>query len=135
MLRLNTSTYLHHHHQLKELWIVDVSAFSYLTFRDQVDLHTYFQFASDKTEAELIEHRRNVRAFDPSLPHRAGRAYAKLQRGERAPATSSAVPGGGRISVRPIVRPEIDLRMLAKALLYTALDQEKRRSDEKDQAA
>lgn len=49
-------------------------------------------------------------------------------------ATSAAVPGGGRVSVRPIVRPEIDLRMLAKALLYTAMDQEKRRAEE-DEAA
>ncbi|OFJ53378.1 hypothetical protein BEL07_13005 [Mycolicibacterium grossiae] len=112
-----------------------MSAFLYLTFRDQVDLHTYFQFASDKTEAELIEHRRNVHALDRSLPHRAGRAYARLIRGERAPATSSALSDGSRISVRAIVRPEIDFRMLAKALLYTAMDQEKRRSDEEDQAA
>ncbi|BBZ30274.1 hypothetical protein MMAD_45690 [Mycolicibacterium madagascariense] len=103
--------------------------FSYLNPTDQLDLHKYFQFASDKTEAELLDHRRNLDALDPSLPHRAGRAYAKLLRGERAPAHYAEMPNGRRVSVRPVMKPEPDIKMLAKVLLRMALDDIKGRDD------
>lgn len=130
MPRLNTPTYLNHHHQLKELWLIDQSAFSYLSPSDQLALHKYFQFASEMTQAELIAHRRNVHALDPSLPHRAGRAYAKLLRGEEAQVPYTEVSDGRRISVRPVMRPEPDLHMLAKACIHMALDDLKRDSRE-----
>ena len=121
MPRLNTSTYVHNHHQLTELWLTDQNAFSYLSPSDQLDLHKYFQFASDKTEADLIEHRRSVHMLDPSLPQRAGRAYAKLQRGERAPVEYSVTPDGRRIAIRAVMRLEPDLHLLAKAVWHMAL--------------
>jgi hypothetical protein len=134
MPRLNTSTYLHHHYQLKSVWEIDQRPFTYLSQTDQWDLHKYFQFASDKTGAELIEHRRNVHALDPSLPQRAGRAYAKLVRGEQAPVTYSVLPDGHRISIRAVVRPEPDLKLLAKACVWMAL-KELKHQEEDDQAA
>jgi hypothetical protein len=120
MPRLNTSTYLHHDHQLKELWLVDQNVFSYLTPTDQLALHKYFQFASDKTETELIEHHHNVHTGDPSLPHRAGRAYAKLIRGEKAKVGYTVTSSGHRISVRPLMRPETNIELFAKALVMIA---------------
>jgi hypothetical protein len=127
MPRLNTPTYLQHHHQLKELWLVHQRVFSYLSPSDQLDLHKYFQFASSKTEAELIEHRRNVHALDPSLPHCAGRACAKLLRGEQAPVPYTDMPDGRKIAVRVVMRPEPDLKLLAKALVLIAEREVKKR--------
>ncbi|MGJ6122313.1 hypothetical protein QN239_07030 [Mycolicibacterium sp. Y3] len=120
MPRLNTSTYLHHHHQLKELWLIEQNAFSYMSPSDQLALHKYFQFASDKTEAQLVEHRHNVHALDPALPQCAGRAYAKLLRDERR---RSYTPKGGCVSVRAITRTEPDIKMLAKVFVAMALDE------------
>jgi hypothetical protein len=127
MPRLNTPTYLPHHHQLKELWLVHQRVFSYLSPSDQLDLHKYFQFASSKTEAELLEHRHNVHALDPSLPQRDGRAYARLLRGERAPGPYSEMPDGRRIAVRVVMRPEPDLKLLAKTLVLMAEREVKKR--------
>ena len=98
------------------------NAFSYLSPTDQLDLHKYFQFASDKTEPELLEHRRSVHELDRSLPQRAGRAYGRLARGERSPVNYTVLPGGRRISVRVVMRPEPDIKMLAKVFMKMALD-------------
>jgi hypothetical protein len=103
--------------------------FSYLSSTGQLALHKYFQFASDKTETETVEHRHNVHALDSPLPHCAGRAYAKLLRGGRAPAQYSEMPNGRRVPVRAIMRPEPDVQMLAKTFLRMALDELKGRDD------
>lgn len=69
------------------------------------------------TDAELKLHRRVVNQVDPSLPQRAGRAYAKLERGDWK-AISFVVTNKGRaITVRSVVKPQPDLRKLAKILL------------------
>ncbi|MGJ6122305.1 hypothetical protein QN239_06990 [Mycolicibacterium sp. Y3] len=134
MPRLTTPTYLLQHHQLKALWAEDQRRFVFLTWNDQLALHTYYLFTLDRTEPELIDHHRNVRVGDPSLPQRAGRAYAKLLRGEKSKVGYSVTSTGRRISVRPLMRPEPNLRMLAKTFLNMALDDMKRQ-DEEDRAA
>jgi hypothetical protein len=134
MPRLNKSTYLQNHHQLKTVWEIDQRPFAYLNSRDQLDLHKYFQFASDKTETELIEHRRNVHKLDLSLPQRAGRAYAKLMRGERAPVKYTRLDNGQQISVRAVMRAEPDFHMLVKVCMEMALNDLKR-EEEDDRAA
>lgn len=126
---IHPPTYLHHHHQLKELWLVQQNVFSYLSPSDQLALHKYFQFASDKSEIQLVEHRHNVHALDPSLPHQAGRAYAKIMRGTRAPAHYAEMPNGRRVSVRAIMRPEPDVQMLARTFFRMALDERKGHDD------
>jgi hypothetical protein len=84
----------------------------------------------DKTELELIVHRRNVHSGDPSLPQRAGRAYARLLRGEKARVGYSVTPSGRFLSVRALMRPEPDARMLARVYLQMAMRdiEEKRRN-------
>jgi hypothetical protein len=134
MPRLTTPTYLFHHHQLKALWAKGSKQFSYLSPNDQLALHKYYLFALDKTELELVAHRRNVHSGDPSLPHRAGRAFAKLMRGERSKVGYSQMPNGRRISVRPLTRPTPDIELLAKALLQMAMREVEERED-KNQAA
>jgi hypothetical protein len=72
------------------------------------------------TAAELIAHRRAVTEADPSLPQCAGRAYARLSRGERSRATAG-MANGRTLSVRSVVRPEPDLRLLAKIYIRMAM--------------
>jgi hypothetical protein len=87
---------------------------------DQLALHKYYLLTLDRTELELVAHRRNVQISDPSLPQRAGRAYARLMRGEKAKVGYGVMPNGRVISVRPLVRPQPDVRLPAKAFLYMA---------------
>lgn len=91
-------------------------------------MHRFYQPASDMTATELIAHRRSVTAADPSLPHRAGRAYAKLSRGEWSRATTRTT-NGRTISVRSVVRPKPDLRLLAKVYIRMAREDMKERED------
>lgn len=134
MSRLTTPTYLSHHHQLKALWAEGQSRFSYLSWNDQLDLHRYYLLTLDKTELKLVAHRRNVHVSDPSLPQRAGRAYARLMRGETAKARYTVMPNGRLISVRPLMQPTPDIELLAKALLQMAMREIEEREDQ-DQAA
>jgi hypothetical protein len=136
MPRLTTPTYLSHHYQLKALWAEDQCLFAFLSWNDHLDLHRYYLLTLDKTEPELITHRRNVHLGEPSLPHRAGRAYAKLLRGEKSPVKYSVMPDGRRISVRLLMRPQPDVHMLAKVFWQMALDDMKEREGEdQDRAA
>ncbi|WAC90165.1 hypothetical protein [Mycobacterium sp. Aquia_213] len=89
-------------------------------------MHRFYQPASDLTESELLVHRRAVKVADPSLPQRAGRAYARFSRGD-----TMLVGGNQGIIVRSVVRPEPDLRLLVKAAIAIAkkdLDDEDRRA-------
>jgi hypothetical protein len=58
---------------------------SLLTPDEQWDLHTFYAITEDMTDAELQLHRQVVKRVDPSQPQRAGRAFAKLERGEWEP--------------------------------------------------
>ena len=103
------------------LWQTGPRPLSCLSPGDQLALHKYYLFALDKIEAELISHRRNVHIGDPSLPQRAGRAYAKLLRGERSSVGTVTTSTGRVISVRPLMRPEPNLELLAKAFMQMAI--------------
>ncbi len=134
MPRLTTPTYLFQHHQLKALWAQDQDRYAFLSWNDQLDLRKYYLLTLDKTEVELVAHRRNVHLGDPSLPQRGGRAYALLRRGEKAKVSYGATPSGRFISVRPLMRPAPDLRLLAKAVLWMAIREAKER-ESRDRAA
>ncbi|MDN5275652.1 MAG: hypothetical protein JWN33_301 [Candidatus Saccharibacteria bacterium] len=45
---------------------------------EQWTLHAYYEFTKSLSDAELITHRRRISQSQPSLPHRAGKAVAKL---------------------------------------------------------
>jgi hypothetical protein len=121
MPRLTTPTYLFHYYQLKALWAEDQVRFSYLSPKDQLALHKYYLFALEKTELELVAHRRDVHLGDPSLPQRAGRAYTKLTRGEKAKVGYSVTPSGRAISIRTVVRPTPDAKLLARVYWQMAI--------------
>jgi hypothetical protein len=121
MPRITPITYISRHHQLKQLWSEYPRWFSYLTPNDQMALHTYYLLTLDKTDEELLTHHSNVKIGDSTLPQRAGRAYARLERGDRSKVRSTQTSSGRSISVRTLMRPTPDLHLLSKAAIYTAM--------------
>jgi hypothetical protein len=77
----------------------------------------------DVRDEDLREYRRSVTRVDPSLPHRAGRAYAKLKRGEWSKVNYAVTPNGRVISVRSVVRPDPDARLIAKVYWQMAMQE------------
>ena len=127
MPRLTPTTYLTQRHQLKTLWISDPQQFSLLSIPDQVALHKFYLLTLDKTDDELLEHRRNFKQLDPSLANKAGKVYAKLMRGEAAPIKHLAkLPHGRYVYVRSVMKPEPDVKLLAKALIMLTEEKNKR---------
>jgi len=120
MPRLTIPTYLSRHYQLKQLWTYDQRWFANLSYKDQIALHTYYLPSLEKTKTELLAHHRNVQIADSSLPQRAGRAYARLVRGDVWTESARRTTAGRHISVRAIARPEPDLKMLSKAVWQIA---------------
>jgi hypothetical protein len=98
--------------------------FGYLSSNDQWDLHRFYRLTSHMTDTELIAHRRSVTKADPSLPHRAGRAYAKLSRGEWQPAVYAGTANGKAIMVRSVVNPQPNAELFARALIELAKQQQ-----------
>ena len=80
MPRLTNQSYLFQHHQLRHQFLsIEKNNFFLLTANEQWDLFSYFFPHEQGSDELLLEHRATMTAFDRSLPHRAGRAYAKLQ--------------------------------------------------------
>lgn len=145
MPRLTNPRYLRLHHILKGQWFTDPRSFSLITANEQWDIHAYFQPHKHLTDAELLEHRKQVTAADPSLPHRAGRALRQLienvrQAEAQANATLAPKRVGGRgikntaaIRIHPLVQSEIDVQKLARAMIGLAewqLKEEKSKASE-----
>lgn len=129
MPRLTTPNYLSRHYQLKVLWAEDQNRFTLLSWNDQINLHRYYLLTLDKTELELVAHRRN-HIGDPSLPQRAGRAYARLMRGEADAGAGTVIPDGRVLTVRVLARPEPDIRLLARTFLEMAKRELRERQDQ-----
>jgi hypothetical protein len=99
-------------------------------------LHDFFVPARDLGPLELVAHRVRISAERPSLPHRAGRAlkqfdcYVAALAMIRSRQGAAVVAGGaagkrrkvrfGDIKVYGVVRPEIDIRAFARALISLA---------------
>lgn len=80
MPRLTDADYLSQRKKLRSDWFDHhAHGFSYLSSREQYDLHRYFAVAKLFGEEELLAHRAEVTKTDPSLPQRAGRAFAAVQ--------------------------------------------------------
>ena len=113
----------------------DSRRFGSLTPGDQRALHDYFQPSKDLPPEVRLAHRATVTAARPSLPHQAGRALSKLrnppdalpvhrQSGGQIRAVTSGRGRQRNITVRAVLRPEIDYPKLARALLMLARDSE-----------
>lgn len=77
------------------------------------------------TDTELRLHRKVVMRVDPSLPQRAGRAFAKLQRGEWSQAgTISPGKKGLIITVRSIMKPKPDPKLYVRTLVQLSMNKQ-----------
>ena len=138
MSRLTPKQYLRTHRQLRRFWLSDDRLYAELTPLEQWQLHDYFQPSKNLTDEELLAHREHITKERPSLPQQAGRALSKFQawaaqlglarvRRAKAPIAMGGRRGGKRrdrhLTVKAVVRPEIDLDKLARALLAVAKDQ------------
>jgi len=80
MTRLTNTTYLTQHHQLKDEWSSESGgAFIMLSPTEQWTLHSYYEFTKHLTNDQLLAHRATVSEAQPSLPHRAGKAFTRLR--------------------------------------------------------
>lgn len=96
-------------------------------------LHKYYEPSVDLTEDQSIASRQAVTAKWPSLPQRAGKAYAEFVRViaqlEAAPPRAKRIPGRRRtnksyvIRTEGLVRPDVDFDKLARVLLAIARDE------------
>jgi len=74
----------------------------------------------DLGEDELIHHRVEISRSDPSLPQRAGRAYAAITSHLEDEWPKQVAPisrANRKVVVRGIACPEIDVEKLSKALI------------------
>jgi hypothetical protein len=133
MPRVTNQKYLDRHYQLQERWVKELVQFSDVPALEQRHLHEYYLPSKRVTDEQLLEHRTLITKSQPSLPQKAGKAYSLLMNGDVYRPTGGAVVTRGklkghRITVRPLIRPEPDLRKLAKALLEIAKDKRERQA-------
>lgn len=80
MPRLTTLDYLRNRSALRKEWFENNAyAVVVLTATEQFLLHDYYAFTKDLSPLEVIEHRKDVTARRPSLPHQAGKAFARIR--------------------------------------------------------
>jgi hypothetical protein len=72
------------------------------------------------SDRELRDHRISATTIDPTLPQRAGRAHGKLKRGEWDKVDYAVMPNGRVITIRSVVRPQPNLKLLVRACLDMA---------------
>jgi hypothetical protein len=141
MPRLTTREYLRTHDKLRRLWLRDPSLFAEISPTDQWLLHDLFEPDRDLTDLELLQHRDEITEQRPSLPHQAGRALnrfwdatAQLAVKRVARAKAPATPAkrvrqaDRHLTVKALVKPEIDAKKLARVFLMMA---QQRMRDEK----
>lgn len=147
MTRLSNSLYLRQRSRLYDEWFSkDGGAFVMLSPAEQWALHDFYACIKKLSDVDALAHRRNITGIQPSLPQRAGKAFKKigvfLDLPPRVPEPAPVHPDGRRrkipgskqaISVRGVVRPEIDPERLAKILLQHVREQHEK--TQRDQTA
>ncbi len=134
----NDTNFLERHYRLKAEWNGGGGgAFSWIDPGEQWALHHFFLPYKDVSDDELIAHRHAITQKRPELPEEADHAYQRLSilMDRPKPVPQPTVSFSGKktkrpkkservISVRALVRPEIDMQKLARALIEFARDQE-----------
>jgi len=114
MPRLSNTEYLIRHAMIRSAWRADKRYFSLLTYKQQRDLLHYFRPDLNGTDDVLLQHRIKVTKQDPSLPHRAAKAFLVLL---RSPSEQPATRAKAKPPVRPLAKPEIDVVKLTEGLM------------------
>ena len=127
MPRLTNQSYLSQRHQLRDICADNArNAFPLLSASAQWSLYAYYLPQEQLSDQQLLEHRVDITALDPSLPQRAGRAFPRLKLlGERLPAfreASSTAPKRAKGSATELhvfgeVKPDLDAERMAQILI------------------
>jgi hypothetical protein len=126
MPRLTNNRYLEVQHWLANAWRVDQRVFALVSPTEQWTLHDFFVPSWSLTDDELLGYRAKITSEQASLPQRAGRAFAQLDRAFAefqanlpVPVSSKSV-GKRRVVVHAVVRPSIDTDAMVRALTQLA---------------
>lgn len=95
---------------------------------EQWALHSYYEFTKHLSDTELLAHRAVITLAQPSLPHRAGKVFAKLATFTKrleayrvAPHPNTRKKGAPHeVRVLSQVNPDIDPKVMAKILIEIA---------------
>lgn len=137
MPRLSNALYLERHRFLRVAWLEFDHLYSVLPMRQQWDLHAFYVPDKDLSDEQLLEHRGEITEQRPSLPASSGRSFEILNDafrrafewaegddlrfrqavGNLSRQATTKSTGKRQIRIRVVVRPEIDLQKLARALL------------------
>lgn len=146
MPRLSNPAYLRQRNELRAEWFDHQAwSFSRLDPIEEMELHAFFAPTKNLTDEEAFDHRRLVSKRDPSLPQRAGRAFAQAKvflgrapESVSAPATpiksvGRSKPVRGEVIVYSVQRPEPDVQRVIEVL--RRIEKEQTERDQKDRAA
>jgi len=132
MPRLTTLDYLRNRSALRKEWFENNAyAVVVLTATEQFLLHDYYAFTEDLSPLGVTEHRKDVTARRPSLPHQAGKAFARIRPFlDRQIINKTAKPvhygprkwtaKNRRVLVFGQVRPDLDPAEFAQIIIATA---------------
>jgi len=119
--RLTRSQYFIRHGLLSYFWEAHPQLFSLLSPTAQLELHRFFLPTVDIREHELASYRDYINKREPSLAHKAGKHFKEFTRPR--PEVKKIITKPRKLVVRSIMKPEPDLRKLARAFLKLAEDQ------------
>lgn len=129
MPRLSDRDYLLNYDTLRNEFLHGSQALRFLEPHEQWVLFDFYQHYEQLTPAELLDHRRKVSQRSPPLPQRAGKAFRHWQqvcdmqaqrRKEQPPVQAKRRPSSRNVSLAFQVRPEPDVKQLARAFILLA---------------
>lgn len=146
MPRLSNDLYLDRHRFLAKAWADFPSLYAVLSTAQQMALHDYYQPSKALSAPELLDHRKLITSQWPALPAQAGRGFMRMYTVFRHAFEEAAGdetkfrqvihefvrPSAGTVSrhrsgrktspikVSVVVRPELDRKKLAQALMALA---------------
>ena len=138
MPRLTNADYLDQRHRLMVAWEFRSQLIAELEPYEQHALHNFFAMSREMYDEDVVAYRQEQTKREPSLPHKAGRAYAHLEqiiaadRERRAIATVETVPVRGAkrpkktVRVAGLVKPELDIPGLARMIHRLAIEDQKK---------
>jgi hypothetical protein len=131
MPRLNNDRYIRRHRWLRQLWLQQLTAFSWLRPNQQWDIHDYYRPSEELTREQLLEDRQEIARKRPGLAQRASKALLILAGRAPSPKLPVSKAGKRQIMVRALVRPQIDIERLARAFVSMANQQAREETGQK----
>lgn len=139
MPRLTNPDYLDQRHRLMTAWEFRSQLIAELEPYEQHALHDFFAISREMYDEDAIAYRQEQTKREPSLPHKAGRAYAHFEqiiaadrerRAAQAPIKTLPMRGAKRpkktVRVTGLVRPELDIPGLARMIHRLAIEDQKK---------